>query len=156
MFLNHNTPIAIRQFQSYVDNVLTNIKNICTSCRLFISSGNLKHLDFSHQILLTAFEARVFVESDLNDYGKKEYSFFFFMICYRQVIELKPPNFGFISQINVCTCQSYSDVFTNLILVKEAVNTHTHPVISILKLRPIGTSLSVSYQRVQGYAVILP
>ncbi len=44
----------------------------------------------------------------------------------------------------------------DLTLVEEAVIAHAHPVISILKLRPAGSSLSTSYQRVCDYAVVLP
>lgn len=41
-------------------------------------------------------------------------------------------------------------------MVEKAVIACAHPIISILKLRPTGTSFSVSYQQVQGHAVVLP
>lgn len=78
------------------------------------------------------------------------------MTCYRQIIESKPLKFGSISQINVCTCQNYPDAFNDLTLLDEAANAYAHPVISILTLRPAEASFSVSYQRVRGYAVVLP
>lgn len=131
-------------------------KDVCASCGLFISFRNLKHLHHSHPILLSTFESYILVASDLDHCSKREHYFNFCIICYRQIIESNLPKFGFTSQINVCICQNYPDAFNNLTLVEEAVITHAHPVISILKLRPAGTSFSASYQQVRGYAVVLP
>lgn len=153
---NHSTRLAIRQFQSHVDNVVASTKDVCASCGLFISSGNLKRLHHSHPILLSAFESHILVASDLDHCGKREHYFNFCMTCYRQIIESKPPKFGSTSQINVCTCQNYPDALNDLTLVEEAVIARAHPVISILKLRPAGASLSASYQRIRGHAVVLP
>lgn len=61
-----------------------------------------------------------------------------------------------MNSINVCTCQNYPEELKDLSLIEEAVIARAHPVISIIKLRPSGASLSASYQRIRGHAVVLP
>ncbi len=155
-FSNHTTRIAIGRFQSHVDNVLANTKDVCANCGLFIVSGNLHCLHHDHPTLLAAFESRILVESDLNNFGRRGYEFLFCKTCYRRILESNPPKFGSTSQINVCECQSYPAALDGLTLVEEAVIARAHPVISILKLRPAGASFSASYQTIRGHAVDLP
>lgn len=89
---------------------------------------------------------------DLDHCGKRKHYFNFYIICYHQIIESKPPKFGSISQINVCMCQNYPDALNNLTLVEKAVIACAYLVISILKLRPIGVS---SHQQVPEHEVVL-
>lgn len=79
---NHSTHIVIGRFQSDIDNVVMNTKNVCASCRLFISFENLQYLHHSHQILLTVFESRVVMDSDLDHYDKSKHYIFFYIIYY--------------------------------------------------------------------------
>ncbi len=62
---NHTTRIAIGRFQSHVDNVLANIKDVGANCGLFIVSGNLQRLHHYHPTLLAALESRMLESDDL-------------------------------------------------------------------------------------------
>ena len=95
------------------------------------------------------------MESDLDKCGRRRYEFLFCKTCYRRILESNPPKFGSTSQIYDCAFQSYPAALDGLTVVKEAVITHAHPLISILKLRPAGASFSASYQRIQKYWVVL-
>ncbi len=142
---NHTTQIAIGRFQSHIDNVLTNTKDVCAHCGLFIVSKNLQRLHYGHRILLATFESFIPLESTLDNCGRRGYEFLFCKTCYRRILESNPPKFDFTSQINVCECQSYSAVHDGHTLVEEAVIARAHRVISILKLSPAAASFSASY-----------
>lgn len=77
MLSNSTTCIAIGRFQFYVDHNITNIKNVCSSCRLFILSKNLKCLYYSYPTLLIAFESCILVESNWIILVKKHNVLFF-------------------------------------------------------------------------------
>lgn len=40
--------------------------------------------------------------------------------------------------------------------MEKAVIARAHPIISIIKLRPNGASVSASYSQIRGYVVVFP
>lgn len=80
MFSNYITCIIIEWFLFYVDNIIRNIKDVYTNCRLFILSRNVKCLHYPYPILLTTFESFILIKLDLDNCDKKQYCFFFCII----------------------------------------------------------------------------
>lgn len=152
----HSTRNAIKQFQSHLENVVEDTKIVCLSCGLFISSWDVRSLHRSYPLFLNALHSSSLIEMSLDICGIQDDNFNFCMKYYRQIVEFKPPKFGSINSVNVYACQNYPNVLGDFTLVEEGVIARAHPVISILKLRPSGTSFSASYQRIRGHAVVLP
>lgn len=93
----HTICIAIRQFQSSIDNIIVNIKNVYINYKLFMSFGNLKCWYYFYSIFLIIFDTCIFIELDLDNCSKKKHCVFFNMTCYWQIIESKSLKFDFIS-----------------------------------------------------------
>ena len=58
--------------------------------------------------------------------------------------------------MNVTFCQHYPSVLEELTLTEECLIARSHPIASILKLRPNGAFNPAAYNRLRGHIVILP
>lgn len=100
--------------------------------------------------------SNTFLKEDLHTYGQNGDHFSFCQSCISDIRKSKPPRFGCRNGINKNTSHSYPDVLKDFTLVEKAVIARAHPIISIIKLRPSGISVSASYSRICGHAVVLP
>lgn len=151
-----STRNAIRRFQSHVDKVVADTKDVYSCCGLFIPAGTSHSVNRLDPILQQGLQLFAFIYSSLDCCGQDNTNLLFCKPCLCRTKELKPPKFGATNIVNVCTCQDYPGFLKDLTLVEEAVIACAHPVISIIKLRPSSTSLSASYHRICGHAVVLP
>lgn len=150
-----STRNAITQFQSHINTVIADTNNVCACYGLLIVFGTGSLLTRLYPEFVSAIEAGVIVEDDLDCCGYTDNGFQFCKSCYGIIIEKKILKFGSANCINVSPCQKYPDILRDLPLVEEAFIARAHPVMSIIKLRPSGSSSSASYYRIQGHTVVL-
>ena len=117
---------------------------------------NLFLLTRVHPEFISAIEASVIVEDDLDYCGSTDNGFQFCKSCYCMIIEKKIPKFGSANCSNVLPCQKYPNILSDLTLVEEAFITCAHPVISIIKLRLSDSGSSALYYWIQGHTAMLP
>lgn len=68
----------------------------------------------------------------------------------------KPLRFDCINGVNIYICYSYPELLKDLTLVEEDVIAWTHPIISIIKLRLSGISISAFYSRIHSLIIVFP
>ncbi len=149
------TRAVVKQFQLHFAEVASDLEHVCTSCGLFIPVAEVTRLHCADLIFQKGISFNAFSEEGLDICGQNGNHFYFCQSCVNDIQKSKPPRFGYINGINTYTCHSYPESLKDLTLVEEAVITRAHPIISIIKLRPSGASVSASYSRIRGHAVVL-
>jgi hypothetical protein len=82
--------------------------------------------------------------------------YLFCHFCYTAIQHGRPPKYAILNDINVTFCQHYPDILNDLTLTEECLIARYHPIASILKLRPNGSSTPLAYNRLHGHIVVLP
>ncbi len=148
------TRAAVKQFQLYLAEVASDLGHVCTSCGLFIPVAEVTQLHHANLIFQKGISFNAFSEESLDTCGQNGDHFYFCQSCVNDIQKSKPPQFCCINDVNTYTCHSYPESLKDLTLVEEAVIARAHPIISIIKLRPSGASISASYSRIRGHVII--
>ncbi len=156
LITNTSTCNVVKQFQSYINNVIADTNDVCTCCGLFIPFGMDTLPTKVHLELVLAIEAAIIVDDDLDCWGHTDNSSHFYNTSYGMIVEKQIPKFGSANCINVLPCQKYPDIFSDLTPVKEAFIARVQSVMSVIKLRPSGTDSTASYHQIQGHTIVLP
>lgn len=128
-----STRNAMNQFQSHINNVIADTNDVCTCYGLFIPFGTGTLLTKAHPEFVSAIEAAVIVDDDLDCCGRTDNGSHFCNSCYGMIVEKKIPKLGSANCINVSPCQKYPDVLSDLTPVEEAFIARAHPVMSVIK-----------------------
>lgn len=136
---------AVKQFQSHIKNVIADTNDVYACCSLFMSLETSTLLTKVYPEFVSAIEAAIIVNDNFNCCGRTDYSSHFCNTYYDMIIGEQIPKFRSANCINVLLCQKYPDILSDLTHVKEAFITCTHPIKSVIKLRPSGTGSTASY-----------
>ncbi len=150
------TRAAVKQFQLHLAEVASDLEYVYISCGLFILVAEVTRLHRADLIFQKGISSNAFSEEGLDTCGQNGNHLYFCQSCVNDIQKSKPPQFGCINGVNTYTCHSYPESLKDLTLVEEAVIARAHPIISIIMLRPSGASVSASYSRIRGHAVVLP
>ncbi len=145
LLTNTSTHNVVKQFQSYINNVIADINDICACCGLFILFVTGTLLIKANPEFVLAIKAAVIVDDDLDNCGRTDNNSHFCNTCYGIIVEKQIPKFGSANCINVLPYQKYPDVFSDLTFVKKLFIACAHPVMSVIKLRPSKTGSTTSY-----------
>lgn len=91
----------MKQFQSYINDVMTDINNICAYCNLFILFETSILLSKVHLKFVLAMEVIVIVNDNLDYYKCSDNDSHFCNFFYGIIIKKKIPKSGFTNYINV-------------------------------------------------------
>lgn len=151
-----STRKAIGRFQTHINETSANLQKVCSSCGLFTASEKSQGLSEIDLLYRQSIEANILVEADLDRCGMEAGSFLLCDSCISMVHKSRFPKLGSINEVNTTPCHRYPAVLDDLTPVEQAVIALAHPVVSILKLRPIGGSPTTCYRGIRGHAVVLP
>ena len=152
---------AVTRFQNFIDSAAAGKEDVCTFCGLFIAIGSKQRFKKHDFLLQNAFYTGLLIEQQLDNcrkhgLGSNEEQWLY-EECTHALTLGKVPKFRGSNHVNVTACHQFSAKLVDLTLVEKAVIARAHPVISILKLRPIGESdPATTYQRIRGHAVVFP
>lgn len=132
------------------------IEHVCACCGLSTRFESTRTLQRTDQLFQDSVQSNFFAEAELDCCGQDGDNYKFCKTCFNSISKSNRPKLGCKNGVNTTCCQSYPKELEDLSPVEEAVIARAHPVISILKLRPVGVSTSVTYQRIRGHAVVLP
>ena len=155
LLIDTSTQKAITQFQSHINIVIADINDICARCSLLIMFETGFLLTWVHPKFVSAIEAGVIVEDDLDYCEYTNNGFQFCKSCYDMIIKKKIPKFKSANCINVSPCQKYSDILSDLTPVKEVFIACAYPIMSIIKLRASVYGSFALYYRIWGHTVVL-
>jgi uncharacterized protein DUF6570 len=92
----------------------------------------------------------------LDDCGLMNGSYHFCPSCFNALNGGKVPKFSAMNGVNVTMCQDYPTELEDLTLIEQYAIARSHPVGTILKLRPNGLQNPAAYNGIRGYIVTIP
>jgi hypothetical protein len=124
-------------------------RSICCSCGSFVQKRDIRKIgeeDDSIRLL----------EGRLDQCGHHESSYDFCASCHTALMGQKIPKFSAANSVNVTMCQHYPSALEDLTAVEESLIAKSHPVGTILKLRPGGHASPTSYNALRGHLIVIP
>jgi hypothetical protein len=76
--------------------------------------------------------------------------------CYSALSADKIPKFSALNAVNVTMCQDYPAELEDLTLMEEYVIARSHPIGTILKLKPNGVRNPTAYNGIRGHIITIP
>jgi hypothetical protein len=137
-------------YEDHISSVIKTIETICGSCGRWIEGQvfRLPELDPRLQPFRVDSDASLQLDSCAKDGS----DYLFCSPCHSAISQNRPPKYSALNGVNVTFCQSYPDVLQELTLVEECLVARSHPIASIVKLRPQGAA----YDGLRGHVVVLP
>jgi hypothetical protein len=101
-------------------------------------------------------EAAFDVPIQLDRCGRLDASYRVCKTCHDNLTKGKAPKFSAMNAANVTMCQDYPPELDGLTLMEECVIARSHPIGTILKLRPNGVKTPIAYNGIRGHISIIP
>jgi hypothetical protein len=141
---------CLARYEDHISSIIKSTEKICGSCGRFIEQHVLRLPELD--LLLQPFRVDTDSSLRLDSCAKNGSDYLFCKPCYISISQKRPPKYSALNGVNVTFCQSYPGFLQELTLVEECLIARSHPIASIVKLRP----QRASYDRLRGHVVILP
>ena len=145
---------CISRFEDHITAGIAATQKICGSCGNFIVKEALR-LPKDDPLLLP-FSCGPDSSPRLDSCALLENDYQFCRPCFKAIERRCPPKYSALNAVNVSFCQDYPHVLQDLTLTEERLIARSHPVASILKLRPNNTYNPAAYNRLRGHIIVLP
>jgi hypothetical protein len=145
---------SISRFEDHMADAIAATQKICGSCGGFIDQDVFELS--KDDPLLQPFSIEPRLPLRLDSCALFENNYQFCRPCHTAIQQRRPPKFSALNAVNVSFCQDYPCVLKDLTLTEECLIARSHPIASILKLRPNGAFNPAAYNRLRGHIVVLP
>src|SRR6266516_4430415 len=122
-------------------------RSICCSCGGFFPSGSIRKISDQDERLQGM---------HLDRCGYHENAWDFCRLCHTSISQYKVPKFSASNSVNLTICQEYPPALEDLTPVEECLIAKSHPVGTILKLRPAGHVSPTNYSAIRGHMIVIP
>ena len=144
-FFDSSIRDSISHFEGHMAAAIAAAEKICGSCGRFIKQE--VHRLLKDDPLLEPFSPGPGLPLRLDSCALDGDDYQFCWPCHIDILRRCPPKYSALNAVNVSFCQDYPHVLEELTLMEERLIARSHPVASILKLRPNGTSNPAAYNR---------
>jgi hypothetical protein len=144
----------ISHFEDHIAAAIAATQKICGSCGRFIEQ-EIFQLSKDNP-LLKPFYTGPGSSPRLDACALDQNDYLFCHPCFKQIQRRCPPKYSALNGVNVTFCQDYPSVLRDLTLTEECLIARSHPIASILKLRPNSARKSTAYNRLRGHVIVLP
>jgi hypothetical protein len=124
-------------------------KSVCCCCGKFVATVDIYRIDDADHSLLP-------LQGSLDNCGRHENTWNFCVWCHSALSRGNVPKLSANNLINVTMCQHYPAALEDLTTIEECLIAKSHPVGTILKLRPGGHSSSITYNALRGHIIVIP
>ena len=145
---------CMSRFEDHITGAIAAIEKICGSCGRFIK-GQVYRVSKNDPLLLPFYTGSS-SSPRLDSCALLENDYLFCRSCSKAIQKRHPPKYSALNEVNVTFCQNYPRILQNLTLAEECLIARSHPIASILKLRPNGAYNPSAYNRVRGHVIVLP
>lgn len=145
---------CISRFEDHVTAGIAATQRVCGSCGEFIKRQ--VHRLSKDDSLLERFAPGPGLSPKLDSCALVEDEYQFCSPCFNAIRHNLTPKHSALNGVNVSFCQDYPHVLQDLTLAEERLIARSHPIASILKLRPNGAYNPAAYNRVRGHIIVLP
>jgi hypothetical protein len=142
---------SMRRYEQILEKACAEVERSCASCGEFGSELIIVKKD---QVYSMELKLGTHIELDKCGFVDDEYQLC--GSCYGTLKKGKPPKFSAMNGVNVTMCQDYPPELEDLTLTEEYAIARSHPIGTVLKLKPNGLSHSAAYNGIRGHIVTIP
>lgn len=149
------TWVAIKQFQSHLAKVTSNVEYVYKFCGFFIIVLEITRLKQGDFILQKSILSHTSLEEGLDSCEQAGDHFYFYENCVNEIWKSTALWLASIKKINTYTCHGYLPLLQDVMLVEKTLIAHVYPIITIIKLRSSSFSVFTTYLCICGHSLVL-
>jgi hypothetical protein len=145
---------AMRRYEQVIQDACADVETSCASCGEFMAKAASKLIPVGdgHLRSMTPTEGVI----QLDNCSIVDGSYQVCKTCYSALSADKIPKFSALNAVNVTMCQDYPAELEDLTLMEEYVIARSHPIGTILKLKPNGVRNPTAYNGIRGHVITIP
>ena len=145
---------VMRRYERVIQDACAGVETSCASCGIFIAKNESKLISVDDNRLclmkgttgLHRLDCCSIVDGCYRLCGT----------CFNDLGRKKVPKFSALNAVNVTMCQDYPPELEDLTLMEEYTIARSHPIGTILKLKPNGVTNPTAYNGIHGHIVTIP
>jgi len=141
-------------YEDHITAAIAATEKICGSCGRFIEAQDFQLSQDDPR--LQPFRSGSDLSLRLDSCALVGSDYLFCWPCFDAISKWRPPKYSALNAVNVSLCQHYPCALQDLTLTEECLIARSHPIVSVLKLRPNGTVNPLAYNRLRGHVIVLP
>jgi hypothetical protein len=144
----------MRRYEQVVQDACAGVETSCASCGEFIAKAESKliHVDDPRLSPMKPSENVV----RLDNCSIIDGAYRFCKSCFNALNGGRIPKFSALNAVNVTMCQHYPAELEDLTLMEEYAIARSHPIGTILKLKPNGLKNPTAYNGIRGHIITIP
>src|SRR5271167_1446059 len=144
----------MRRYEQVVQEACAGVETSCASCGEFMAKAGSKLIpvDDDHVHSMEPTDGAI----QLDNCGIADGSYRVCEACFDALSGIRIPKFSALNAVNVSMCQHYPQELEDLTLMEEYAIARSHPIGTILKLKPNGVRNPTAYNGIRGHIVTIP
>src|SRR5271170_5099024 len=141
---------AMRRYEQVIQDACEEVEASCASCGEFVAKAEAELIPIDDDRLPPEGIIR------LDDCSLTDGSYQVCKACFNALNGRRIPKFSALNAVNVTMCQHYPQELEDLTLMEEYTIARSHPIGTILKLKPNGVRNPTAYNGIRGHIVTIP
>jgi len=144
----------MRRYEQVVQDACASVETSCASCGEFMSKAESELISIDDDRLYSMKSLEGVVQ--LDNCNIVDGSYQLCKTCFNDLNRGRIPKFSALNAVNVNMCQHYPPELEDLTLMEEYVIARSHPIGTILKLKPNGVRNPTAYNGIRGHIITIP
>ena len=144
----------MRRYEQVVQDACASVETSCASCGEFMAKAGSELISVDDDRLYSMKSLEGVVQLDKCSIVDGSYQFC--KTCFNDLNRGRIPKFSALNAVNVNMCQHYPPELEDLTLMEEYVIARSHPIGTILKLKPNGVRNPTAYNGIRGHIITIP
>ena len=145
---------AMRKYEQVIEDACKGVEASCASCGEFIAKAGSELIPVDDDRLGSMKPPEDAIL--LDDCSVADGSYQVCKACFNDLNGRRIPKFSALNAVNVTMCQHYPAELEDLTLMEEYAIARSHPIGTILKLKPNGARNPTAYNGIRGHLVTIP
>ena len=145
---------AMRRYEQVIQDTCAGVETSCASCGEFMAKAESELIPVDDDRLRLMKPPEDVVQ--LDNCSIIDGSYQFCKTCFNTLNGGRIPKFSALNAVNVTLCQHYPTELEDLTLMEEYAIARSHPIGTILKLKPNGLRNPTAYNNIRGHIVTIP
>ena len=144
----------MRRYEQVIQEACASVETSCASCGEFMTQAESELISIDDDRLYSMKSLEGVVQ--LDNCSIVDGSYQLCKTCFNGLNRGRIPKFSALNAVNVNMCQHYPPELEDLTLMEEYVIARSHPIGTILKLKPNGVRNPTAYNGIRGHIITIP
>src|SRR5271155_458049 len=145
---------AMRRYEQVIQDACAGVEASCASCGEFVAKAEAELIPIDDDRLRSMKPPEGTIR--LDDCSLADGSYQVCKACFNALNGRRIPKFSALNAVNVTMRQHYPQELEDLTLMEEYAIARSHPIGTILKLKPNGVPNPTAYNGIRGHIVTIP